>query len=188
MGEHPFLPKGSAATSSKKPPLTTCRTSLSISPWERLALRELSTEGWGAYTGCCVPAPHGLTRRERGPGRDSGPGGCSSLQQLLPFETRGQPQHVPWVSSREEPQCPGRVSQTQVEPQCPGRVLQTQGGAQIPRKGPRWYNRAWSGYLLQSWAGDPSENLRLEVKTREGPTGLRARSGSESGSGLEQGP
>ena len=64
-GEHPFLLKGSAATSSKKPPLTTCRTSLSISPWERLALREPSTEERGAHAGCCVPVPQGLTQRER---------------------------------------------------------------------------------------------------------------------------
>lgn len=45
------------------------------------------------------------------------------------------------------------------------------GGATMPREGPRWYNQARAGCLLQSCADDPSENLRLEVKTRRDPLG-----------------
>lgn len=68
-----------------------------------------------------VPAWQGLTQRE-GPWAGPWPCSCSSLRQLLPFQTRGQPQQVPWVLPREEPQCPERVPQTQGEPLCPGRA------------------------------------------------------------------
>lgn len=138
MGEHPFLLKGSAATSSKKPPLTTCRASLSISPWERLALREPSTEGRGPIQDAvCL---HHM-------GRHGGKGALGGTPALVaaPASSSSSPLKQEDGHSTYPGSLPGRSPSAQGGSPKPRGSPNAQGGSSKPREEPKYPERAPDG-------------------------------------------